>query len=180
MTEPIIADIEDESLAPVVAEQFRLAFGLPDRPETLTEWTQNTSRLIQEAYLNNFEELISTESSRHAVQIGGGIYHCRGLFDALLLPFPDEETSAFRIRSQAPDSGTTVKVRGTRDALSVSPADGVASFGVAEDIVAPSISMSHRILPTSGSISTPMRFPTSRHTTGGRAERTTWSRWLCR
>lgn len=130
--------LEDQGITPEVAEQFQVSFGLEKSPATLAEWVEHTSRLFKDTdFQSQFNELCRTGPSRHEAHFNGGIYHYRGLFDTLLLPFIRGASTEIVVSSRSPVSNCVINLQLMPDTLSVSPSDAVMSFGVATDFVAP-------------------------------------------
>ena len=137
MTLPVTVDLDDTRLAPEVAEQFRISFGLEETPATLTEWVEAASELLQSGFQKSFDPRSDPNSFHHEVHVGEESFYCKGLFEALILPFIHEAGTGFLIRSQSPSTETIIKVSVTRDSFSINPDTAVTSFGVARDVVAP-------------------------------------------
>ena len=137
MATPINADLDETYLTPRVAEQFRIAFGLPREPQTLETWVELTFEILAEGFRNNRDADLAPNSSHHSLWFDDTVYHTTGLFEALVLGFIVDGSSIFQLRSQSPGRGSTIEVDATRNHFSVNPENAVTSFGVSNDIVAP-------------------------------------------
>lgn len=131
-------DLADQDVPPELAETLRAAFGLAEPPATLDDWVTAASRSRDGSTLSvGVEALCTTGESRHAVRFGDEERHFRCILDALLVPFLLPDESPVEVRSRGPISGERIDLTVSRDAVEVTPAGAVMSFGLADGPAVP-------------------------------------------
>lgn len=130
--------VDDRELPAPLAEQFGVALGVAEPPTTLGEWTDETTRLMDDVGISvGLEEMCTSETSRHEVHLGDEVRHLHCVLDTLLVPFFLDEPTTVDVRSRSPVSGTVIEIQVSRDDIAVHPTGAVMSFGVAADVGPP-------------------------------------------
>lgn len=121
---------DETELPPDLAEAFRQAGGMDERPETLeTGFAAVTARLNDAGITISVEDMYQSKPTRHAVHVGDTVEHVPCVMDALIvaLLLDNEEVE---IHSKSPEGGETVHFRVIEDEVTVTPTNTVISFGL--------------------------------------------------
>lgn len=124
---------EGTDLPSDLAELFRQAGGLDERPVTLEDGFKAVMQRLNDAGITvTIEDMYQPEPTRHAVHAGDAVEHVPCVMDALIvaLLLDDEEVE---IRSESPENGETIHFRVTEDEVAVTPESAVVSFGLGLD-----------------------------------------------
>lgn len=127
------SDVEATELPQDLAEAFRQASGLNERPETLEEgFSAISDRLNEREFRVTLEDMYQFEPTRHTVHIGDSVKHVPCLMDALIVAIR-VDADPVDIYSESPGSGERIHLRLAGDELTVTPKSAVASFGLGLD-----------------------------------------------
>lgn len=122
--------VEGTDLPSDLADAFRRAGGLDERPVTLEGgFSAVTERLNEAGVTVTPDDMYQSKPTRHAVCAGETVEHVPCVMDALIVAvlLDDDEVE---IRSESPVDGETVRFRVTGDEVAVTPASAVVSFGL--------------------------------------------------
>lgn len=121
---------DQTDLPPRLAEAFRRAGYLDERPETLEAgFSAVTDRLNEAGVTIAPEDMYQSEPTRHAVHIDGAIEYVPCVMDALIVALLHDD-DVVEIDSESPQEGETIRFRVTEDDVTVVPTSAVISFGL--------------------------------------------------
>lgn len=122
-------DVDETELPTDVAEAFRQAGGLDDRPQTLGAGFRAIEDLLSEAGITvTLEDIYQPGPTRHAVHVGEDVEHVPCVIDALVVALL-VDADPVEVRSESPD-GETVRFLVTGNEITVTPESAVVSFGL--------------------------------------------------
>lgn len=129
--------ILERELPDELADQFA-AIGLAHAPETVGEWIELTTSVLEDADLpTDLEVMCTSDHGRHEATFGEETRHVHCVLDTLLVPFVIDADEPVTARSKSPESGEIIEILVTREEISTSPETAVMSFGIATDIEEP-------------------------------------------
>lgn len=121
---------DETELPPDLADAFRRAGGLDERPKTLEEGFDAVADRLNEAGVTvTLEDMYQPEPTRHAVHVGDTVEHVPCVVDALIVALL-LDTDPVEIYSESPEGGETIRFRVVGDELTVTPTSTVVSFGL--------------------------------------------------
>lgn len=124
------ADMDRIELSSDLAEAFRLAGGLDERPQTLAEgFSAIEDRMNETGLTVSLEDMYQSKPTRHAVHLRDTVKHVPCVMDALIVALRSD-TDPVDIYSDSPADGETIHFRVTGNELTVSPESAVVSFGL--------------------------------------------------
>lgn len=123
-------DVDEIELPVDLAEAFRRAGGLDERPATLGKGFGAVTDLLNEAGVTvTPEDMYQSEPTRHAVHGGDTAEHVPCVMDALIVALLLDRDPV-EIHSEPPEGGETVRFHVTDDEVTVTPTSAVVSFGL--------------------------------------------------
>lgn len=130
--------IDEREMPSRVAEQFAVALGLEQQPDTLGDWVDGTAKRLEAAGITfGVDEMCLTDSSPHRAQTDGETRYFACVLDALLLPFLLDDFREVEVRTKSPVSDSATEVRVSETDIVVEPSGAVMSFGIAGDTTPP-------------------------------------------
>lgn len=124
----------DRELPDPMVDRFA-AIGLERSPETIGEWIESTTDVLEASNVpTGLEAMCTADHERHEATFGGETRYFHCVLDTLLVPFVTDVDEPVTVRSRSPVSGDIVDVRVSREEIDVSPDDAVMSFGIAADV----------------------------------------------
>lgn len=124
------ADVDETELPADLAEAFRRAGGLDERPHTLGAGFRAVQDLLNEAGVTvGIEDMYQPEPTRHAVHVGDTVEHVPCVLDALIVALL-VDTDPVEVHSEPPGGGEPVRLLVTEDDVTATPETAVVSFGL--------------------------------------------------
>lgn len=124
------SDTNETELPLDLAEAFRRAGGMVERPQTLNEgFSAVTDRLNEAGVTVTLEDMYQSELTRHAVHVGETVKHVPCVMDALIVALL-HDTDPVEIYSESPTGDETIHFHVTGDEVTVTPTSTVVSFGI--------------------------------------------------
>jgi hypothetical protein len=124
------SDGDPTDLPSDLAEAFRRAGSLDERPETLEAgFSAVTDRLNKAGVTIAPEDMYQSEPTRHAVHLNETVKHVPCVMDALIVALLHDD-DIVETHSESPQDGETIRFRVTEDDVTVVPASAVISFGL--------------------------------------------------
>lgn len=122
--------IDSKRVPADLAEAFRRAGGLDERPETFEAGFEVFTELVNEAGMTiTREDMYQPEPTRHSVHAGDTVEYVPCVMDAMIVALL-LDTDPIEIYSEPPEGEETVYFRVTDEENTVTPEDAVVSFGL--------------------------------------------------
>lgn len=122
--------IDSKEVPAELAEAFRRAGGLDERPETFGEGYEVFTELLDEGGVTiTLEDMYQSERTRHGVHARDTIEYVPCVMDAMIVALL-LDTDPVKIHSEPPEGDETVRFQVTDEEIAVTPEDAVVSFGL--------------------------------------------------